>query len=172
MFDIGLQEMLVVGVLALLVFGPEKLPELGRKLGRAMREFRRASDEFRSTVETNLQMHEDIMPPAASYTDPVPAAVTSTEPPAPGEPPAGAEPAAEPVAATVPGVGGEGSGDGLLDEPYWTTRGGKLLHRRTCAWRRRFAADTVVPIKALADGWDQGLQGCPVCDPRESAVPS
>ena len=55
MFDIGFQEMLVIGVLALLVFGPGKLPELGRMIGRALREFRRASDEFRSTVETNLQ---------------------------------------------------------------------------------------------------------------------
>src|SRR5207248_1991387 len=62
MFDIGLQELLVIGVLALLVFGPSKLPELGRMFGRAMREFRRASDEFRSTVETNLKIHEDLEP--------------------------------------------------------------------------------------------------------------
>src|SRR5881296_849418 len=58
MFDIGLQEMLVIGVLALLVFGPSKLPELGRMIGRALREFRRASDEFRSTVETNLHIND------------------------------------------------------------------------------------------------------------------
>src|SRR5437773_11458499 len=58
MFDIGLQEMLVIGVLALLVFGPGKLPELGRMVGRALREFRRASDEFRSTVETNLHIND------------------------------------------------------------------------------------------------------------------
>src|SRR5207237_506580 len=58
MFDIGLQELLVIGVLALLVFGPSKLPELGRMFGRAMREFRRASDEFRTTVETNLKIND------------------------------------------------------------------------------------------------------------------
>src|SRR4030095_12474363 len=58
MFDIGFQEMLVIGVLALLVFGPGKLPELGRMIGRALREFRRASDEFRSTVETNLHIND------------------------------------------------------------------------------------------------------------------
>src|SRR2546429_6360095 len=70
MFDIGLQEMLVIGVIALLIFGPSKLPELGRMVGRAMREFRRASDEFRSTVETNLQLNEpDPIPPAPSTTD-------------------------------------------------------------------------------------------------------
>ena len=44
MLDIGIQELLVIMVLALLVFGPEKLPELGRRLGRAMREFRRAEE--------------------------------------------------------------------------------------------------------------------------------
>ena len=63
MFDIGLQEMLVIGVLALLVFGPSKLPELGRMVGRAMREFRRASDEFRSTVESNLHINDPDPPP-------------------------------------------------------------------------------------------------------------
>ena len=69
MFDIGLQEMLVIGVLALLVFGPSKLPELGRMVGRFMREFRRASDEFRSTVETNLNMND---------LDPLPSTPAST----------------------------------------------------------------------------------------------
>src|SRR5256885_11128424 len=58
MFDIGLQEMLVIGVLALLVFGAGKLPELGRMVGRALREFRRASDGFRSPVETNLHIND------------------------------------------------------------------------------------------------------------------
>ncbi|MBI2467521.1 MAG: twin-arginine translocase TatA/TatE family subunit [Candidatus Rokubacteria bacterium] len=59
MLDIGFQELLVLLVIALLVFGPYKLPELGRALGRAMREFRRASDEFRSTIETNLEPQRD-----------------------------------------------------------------------------------------------------------------
>ena len=58
MFDIGLQELVLIFVIALLVFGPKNLPQLGRSLGRAMREFRRASDEFRSTIETNLKINE------------------------------------------------------------------------------------------------------------------
>src|SRR5580765_8874197 len=58
MFDIGLQELALIFVIALLVFGPKNLPQLGRSLGRAMREFRRASDEFRSTIETNLKINE------------------------------------------------------------------------------------------------------------------
>ena len=58
MFDIGLQELVLIFVIALLVFGPKNLPQLGRSLGRAMREFKRASDEFRTTIETNLEMNE------------------------------------------------------------------------------------------------------------------
>src|SRR5919204_5936918 len=81
MFDIGLQEMLVIGVIALLVFGPSKLPDLGRMFGRAMREFRRASDEFRSTVETNLQINETDPPPATnSVPEPGLATATATLP--------------------------------------------------------------------------------------------
>ena len=66
MFDVGFQEMLLIMVLALIVFGPSKLPELGKMIGRAMREFRRASDEFRSTVETNLNIH-DVDVPSPSF---------------------------------------------------------------------------------------------------------
>src|SRR6202158_6394347 len=82
MFDIGLQELILIFVVALLVFGPKNLPQLGRSLGRAMREFRRASDEFRSTIETNLKINEpDPLPepPPAAALEPVPAAVATTE---------------------------------------------------------------------------------------------
>src|SRR5207237_7318406 len=87
MFDIGLQEMLVIGLPALLVFGPSKLPELGRMVGRALREFRRASDEFRSTVETNLHINEPDPPPVSSYastpSEAAPTLPSETEPIAP-----------------------------------------------------------------------------------------
>src|SRR4029450_6715493 len=68
MFDIGLQELVLIFVIALLVFGPKNLPQLGRSMGRAMREFRRASDEFRSTIETNLQMNDLDPPPTTTTT--------------------------------------------------------------------------------------------------------
>src|SRR5580765_299543 len=79
MFDIGFQEMLVIGVLALLVFGPGKLPELGRMIGRALREFRKASDEFRATVETNLHIN-DPDPIIAPHPASEPTPTTAVEP--------------------------------------------------------------------------------------------
>ena len=78
MLDIGIQELLVIMVLALLIFGPDKLPELGRRLGRAMREFRRASDEFRSTVEQNLQLNADLDASPPSTSPAAPEAVTAS----------------------------------------------------------------------------------------------
>src|SRR5215510_14385822 len=82
MFDIGLQELILIFVVALLVFGPKNLPQLGRSLGRAMREFRRASDEFRNTIETNLEINApDPLPPTLTpaSTEPASAGTASME---------------------------------------------------------------------------------------------
>jgi sec-independent protein translocase protein TatA len=54
MGPIGMQEMMLIGVLALLLFGPKKLPELGRMLGKGLSEFRRAKNELKATFETHL----------------------------------------------------------------------------------------------------------------------
>jgi len=56
MGPIGMQEMIAIFVLALLLFGPKKLPELGRLLGKGLSEFRRAKNELKNTFETH--MHE------------------------------------------------------------------------------------------------------------------
>lgn len=55
MGPIGLPEMIFIFVLALLIFGPRKLPELGRSLGKAMTEFRRASNDLRRTMEEEMR---------------------------------------------------------------------------------------------------------------------
>jgi sec-independent protein translocase protein TatA len=176
MLDIGIQELLVVMVLALLIFGPDKLPDLGRRLGRAMREFRRASDEFRSTVEQNLQINVD-----DSYSSPSPAplepaaASTATRDASEGHAVAAevggaGSSAAEPAGSG--GVGPEGQAEDDPLEPYWTSRGGRLLHRRECAWRARVPVSERIPLKTVPEGWEQGLKACPVCDPKEVAVAS
>ena len=60
MMGIGFTELLVILVIALLVVGPKKLPEIARALGKGIAEFRRLSDEFRRTmdVESNLESYE------------------------------------------------------------------------------------------------------------------
>lgn len=55
---IGIWEMVFIGLLALLIFGPRKLPELGRTLGKALTEFRRASTELKSTIEDEVRQLE------------------------------------------------------------------------------------------------------------------
>src|SRR6266850_7735246 len=54
MGPLGMQEMVFIFVLALLIFGPKKLPELGKTLGKAMTEFRRASSELKSTFDREM----------------------------------------------------------------------------------------------------------------------
>ena len=48
-------EILVIGIVALLVFGPKKLPELGKSLGKGLSEFRRASSELRGSLEREME---------------------------------------------------------------------------------------------------------------------
>ena len=55
MGQLGFSEMLVIFVVALLVFGPKKLPELGKSLGKGIREFRKATDELKSTWEDQVR---------------------------------------------------------------------------------------------------------------------
>src|SRR5215472_13972588 len=54
MGPLGMQEMIFIFILALLIFGPKKLPELGKTLGKAMTEFRRASSELKSTFDREM----------------------------------------------------------------------------------------------------------------------
>jgi sec-independent protein translocase protein TatA len=54
MFQIGPQELLLILVVALLVVGPRRLPELGRSIGRGIREIRKAQEEVRKTIQVNL----------------------------------------------------------------------------------------------------------------------
>jgi len=58
MGTLGTQEMIIIFLLALLIFGPKKLPELGKTVAKAMGEFRRASSELKSTWDREMQQIE------------------------------------------------------------------------------------------------------------------
>jgi TatA/E family protein of Tat protein translocase len=83
MFGIGAQELLVIAVIALLVFGPKRLPELARSLGRGMAEFRRASSDLRRSLSVDDAPPEprppEMQPRTAS--EPTGPAQTVGEPP-------------------------------------------------------------------------------------------
>ncbi len=82
--SIGMPELIIIFVIALIIFGPRKLPELGRSLGRSLSEFKRASNELRNTLEEEIRIEDqraaqDTAKPAAaatSATTSVPAAAT------------------------------------------------------------------------------------------------
>jgi len=58
MFGIGMPEMLVILALALIVIGPKKLPDLAKSLGRAMREFKKATNEFKETIQLESELSD------------------------------------------------------------------------------------------------------------------
>lgn len=56
--SIGMPELIIILVIALIIFGPRKLPELGKSLGRSLSEFKRASNELRSTLEEEIRIED------------------------------------------------------------------------------------------------------------------
>jgi TatA/E family protein of Tat protein translocase len=82
MGPIGVPELILIFVVALIFFGPRKLPELGKSLGKSLAEFKRASNELRNTLDEEIRQEERR---------------TTTPPPAPPHPPT--DPAALPSPA-------------------------------------------------------------------------
>lgn len=99
--SLGGPEVLLILVIALLVFGPRKLPEIGRTVGKTLAELRKATYDFRSSLEREVEIeklrdvHSDVKSAAKDAAGAVSRAAR------PGIPPAGAEPA-------VPSAGPEG----------------------------------------------------------------
>ncbi len=84
-FGIGLPEMAVIAAIGLLVFGPKRLPELGKTLGRTLRGFQSASQEFEKEFRTAVGTEQPIDisgPPAAVPPAAEPAAITPAADPA------------------------------------------------------------------------------------------
>ena len=59
MGSLGMQEILVIFIVALLVFGPRRLPEIGKSLGKGLAEFKRASNELRQTWEEEVRLDKE-----------------------------------------------------------------------------------------------------------------
>ena len=78
--SIGMPELIIIFVIALIVFGPRKLPELGRSLGKSLAEFKRASNELRSTLEDEIRLEEQRSTVEASKTAAAQAVTTPTPP--------------------------------------------------------------------------------------------
>jgi len=56
--SIGMPELIIIFVIALIIFGPRKLPELGKSLGKSIAEFKKASNELRNTLEEEIRIEE------------------------------------------------------------------------------------------------------------------
>jgi len=81
MGPLGFPELIIIFVVALLVFGPRKLPELGKSLGRGLSEFKRASNDLRNTLDDEIRDEERrsaLNPPTPTIVDTPPATVAAS----------------------------------------------------------------------------------------------
>jgi len=74
--SLGMGELIIIFTVALIVFGPRKLPELGRSLGKSLQEFKRASNELKHTLDEEISLEERSKPAPS----PTAAAVSSIPP--------------------------------------------------------------------------------------------
>src|SRR5215510_4844101 len=88
--NLGFTEMAFIFFVALIIFGPKKLPEIGRQIGKALNEFKRASNEFRAQIESeihqlDLESQHQILPPASPPAGAVATLPLQPEPSVPAE---------------------------------------------------------------------------------------
>ena len=78
--SIGMPELILIFVVALLVFGPKKLPEIGKSLGKGLAEFKRASDELKKTIEQEIEQGKNEVSSVRDTVASVPASLRSALP--------------------------------------------------------------------------------------------
>ncbi|HVB37539.1 MAG TPA: twin-arginine translocase TatA/TatE family subunit [Vicinamibacterales bacterium] len=103
MGSIGMGEMIVIFIIALIIFGPRKLPELGRALGKGINEFKKASNDLRSTIEEEIRADAQ-KTPSASASEASPSEAHRILPPTE---PTGVADVSLPAATVEPGTGGQ-----------------------------------------------------------------
>jgi TatA/E family protein of Tat protein translocase len=95
--SLGLPELMLIFIVALVVFGPKRLPEIGKTLGKALGEFKKATDDLKNTIEREVRVEElkelkslpttfanaVMVPPAESVSRTEPATVVAAAEPAP-----------------------------------------------------------------------------------------
>src|SRR5256885_10097559 len=91
--SLGIPELILIFIVALIVFGPKKLPEIGRTLGKALGEFKKATDDFKNTIEREVRVEE--LKQISTTQIPVVDTVSRSEPVA--EPAAAPRPAHDPA---------------------------------------------------------------------------
>jgi sec-independent protein translocase protein TatA len=98
MGSLGLPEIIFILVLALLIFGPKRLPEIGRTLGKGIAEFRKASNELKRTINAELSLDADEQTPHPRRIEsPVPSIMQAMTPAATTAPSATPEPSVSPA---------------------------------------------------------------------------
>jgi TatA/E family protein of Tat protein translocase len=83
--SIGMPELIIIFVIALIIFGPRKLPELGKSLGKSLAEFKKASNELRNTLEEEIRIEES-RTETVKQTPPAPVTTSATTTPHVEEP--------------------------------------------------------------------------------------
>jgi TatA/E family protein of Tat protein translocase len=106
--SLGFPELVFILVLALLIFGPKRLPEIGRTLGKGLSEFRRATNDLKRTIESEVALEDDRETPrrpaalpnvmrAPEPSNPAPSSPTSPDPTPPSSTPPGSTPLPPPT---------------------------------------------------------------------------
>ncbi len=98
--SLGMPELIIILVIALIIFGPRKLPEIGRSLGKSIREFKNTSKELRSTLEEEIRIEEPTDQRAAIRAEQDTATAAAAPPPSTTAPPV--TPASPPPVAPAP----------------------------------------------------------------------